>query len=40
MSIYGVSSTIRPPLSLMVTGYLAWIKGFRNLSWDLMGITA
>lgn len=39
MSIYGVSSTIGPPLSLVMTGYLAWIKGFRILSWALMGIT-
>lgn len=39
MAIYGVSSTIGPPLSLVVTGYLASVKGFRNLSWALMGIT-
>ncbi|KAI9738449.1 MAG: hypothetical protein M1818_005346 [Claussenomyces sp. TS43310] len=39
MSIYGISSTIGPPLSLVVTGYLAWVKGFRILSWALMGIT-
>lgn len=39
MSIYGVSSTIGPPLSLVLTGYLASIKGFRILSWALMAIT-
>lgn len=39
MSIYGVSSAIGPSLSLVVTGYLAWVKGFRILSWALMGIT-
>lgn len=39
MSIYGVSSTAGPSLSLVLTGYLAWIKGFRILAWALMGIT-
>lgn len=39
MSIYGVSSTMGPPLSLVLTGYLASVKGFRILAWALMGIT-
>lgn len=39
MSIYGVSSTFGPPLSLVITSYLSSEKGFRILSWALMGIT-
>lgn len=39
MSIYGISSIMGPPLSLVTTGYLSSVKGFRVMAWALMGIT-
>lgn len=39
MAIYGLSSTFGPPFSLVILGYLAAVKGFRIMSWALMGIT-
>lgn len=39
MAIYGLSSTFGPPSALVVLGYLDMLKGFRIMSWALMGIT-
>jgi len=38
MAIYGLSSTLGPPLALVISGYLAQNEGWRNLFWAYMGI--
>ena len=38
MAIYGMSSTLGPPLALVISGYLAQNEGWRNLFWAYMGI--
>jgi multidrug resistance protein len=38
MAIYGLSSTLGPPLALPLTGYLAQAKGWRWLFWFFMAV--
>ncbi|KAF2178637.1 MFS general substrate transporter [Zopfia rhizophila CBS 207.26] len=38
MAIYGLSSTLGPPLALPITGYLAQYKGWRWLFWFFMAV--
>jgi multidrug resistance protein len=38
MAIYGVSSTMGPPLALVISGYIALEKGWRWLFWVYMAI--
>jgi multidrug resistance protein len=38
MAIYGLSSTMGPPLALPITGYLAEAKGWRFLFWFFMAV--
>lgn len=38
MAIYGLSSTLGPPLALPLTGYLAQSKGWRWLFWFFMAV--
>jgi len=39
MAVYGVSSTLGPPLALVISGYIVLEKGWRWLFWIFLAIT-